>query len=73
MATQLNSIALEYALGYTAAEQERLIRQAERIAPVTERLFREAGIGPANVSSIWGPAWETSPCLWLASLVPQAR
>jgi len=34
-----------YALGYTNGEHERLIRQAERIAPVTERLFREAGIG----------------------------
>jgi ubiquinone/menaquinone biosynthesis C-methylase UbiE len=34
-----------YALGYTNAEHERLIRQAARIAPVTERLFREAGIG----------------------------
>src|SRR5262245_6014323 len=34
-----------YALGYTNAEHERLIRQAERIAPVTERLFSEAGIG----------------------------
>ena len=29
----------EYALGYTNAEHERLIRQAERIGPVTERLF----------------------------------
>jgi len=35
----------EYALGYTNAEHERLIRQAERIAPITERLFRRAGIG----------------------------
>jgi len=34
-----------YALGYTDAEQERLIRQATLIAPHTERLFREAGIG----------------------------
>src|SRR5215467_14840558 len=37
-----------YALGYTHAEHERLIRQAERIAPVTERLFREAGIGAGH-------------------------
>jgi len=36
-----------YALGYTDAEQDRLIRQAALIAPITERLFREAGIGPA--------------------------
>src|SRR5689334_22694616 len=34
-----------YALGYTDAEHERLIWQAERAAPLTERLFREAGIG----------------------------
>jgi protein-L-isoaspartate O-methyltransferase len=34
-----------YVLGYTNAEHERLIGQAARIAPVTERLFREAGIG----------------------------
>jgi ubiquinone/menaquinone biosynthesis C-methylase UbiE len=46
MATQLISVTSEYALGYTAAEQQRLIRQATRIAPVTERLFREVGIGP---------------------------
>ncbi len=38
----------DYALGYTNAEHERLIRQATRIAPVTERLFREAGIGPGQ-------------------------
>ena len=48
MATQLISSTSEYALGYTAAEQQRLIRQATRIAPVTERLFREAGIGPGQ-------------------------
>lgn len=34
-----------YALGYTNAEHERLMRQAALIAPITERLFREAGIG----------------------------
>ena len=38
----------DYALGYTDAEQERLIRQAAIIAPITERLFREAGIGPGQ-------------------------
>jgi len=37
--------AADYALGYTNAEQARLIRQATLIAPHTERLFREAGIG----------------------------
>ena len=34
----------DYALGYTSGEHDRLIRQAARIAPVTERLFRAAGI-----------------------------
>ena len=48
MATPLISVTSEYALGYTAAEQQRLIRQATRIAPVTERLFREVGIGPGQ-------------------------
>src|SRR5215469_15672652 len=37
-----------YALGYTNAEHERLIRQAAIIAPITERFFREAGIGPGQ-------------------------
>jgi len=37
-----------YALGYTNAEHDRLIRQATRIAPITERLFREGGIGPGQ-------------------------
>src|SRR6266436_2230193 len=34
-----------YPLGHTDAEHERLIRQAARVAPITERFFREAGIG----------------------------
>jgi len=38
----------QYALGSTDAEHERLIWQAERVAPLTERLFREAGIGPGQ-------------------------
>jgi len=38
----------DYALGYTNSEHEWLIRQAARIAPYTERLFREAGIGPGQ-------------------------
>lgn len=37
-----------YALGYTTSEQDRLIRQAARIEPILERLFREAGIGPGQ-------------------------
>jgi SAM-dependent methyltransferase len=40
--------ATDYALGYTDAEQERLIRQATLIAPHTDRLFREAGIGEGH-------------------------
>jgi ubiquinone/menaquinone biosynthesis C-methylase UbiE len=35
----------DYALGSTDAEHERLIRQAARLAPLTERFFRSAGIG----------------------------
>jgi ubiquinone/menaquinone biosynthesis C-methylase UbiE len=38
----------DYALGYTNGEQERLIRQAARIAPFTERLLREAGVGDGH-------------------------
>ncbi|MBV9274231.1 MAG: class I SAM-dependent methyltransferase [Verrucomicrobia bacterium] len=35
----------DYHLGNTDAEHERLIRQAIRLAPATERFFQEAGIG----------------------------
>ena len=35
----------DYPLGHTDAEHERLIRQAARVAPITERFFRDAGIG----------------------------
>src|SRR5258708_36569471 len=37
-----------YSLGSTDAEHERLIWQAARLAPLTERFFREAGIGPGQ-------------------------
>src|SRR5216683_3954206 len=40
--------AAQYALGSTDAEHERLIWQAARLAPLTERFFREAGIGPGQ-------------------------
>src|SRR5947207_2968320 len=40
-----NGSASPYALGSTDAEHERLIRQAARLAPLTERFFRETGIG----------------------------
>ncbi len=35
-------------LGATSAEHERLIRQAATFDPFTERLFRDAGIGPGQ-------------------------
>ena len=38
----------DYLLGSSDREHERLIRQAVRIAPLTERLLREAGIGPGQ-------------------------
>src|SRR5215472_3732669 len=37
-----------YALGNTDAEHERLIRQATILAPLTDRFFRQAGIGPGQ-------------------------
>jgi SAM-dependent methyltransferase len=40
----VNNSASAYALGSTDAEHERLIRQAARLVPYTERFFREAGI-----------------------------
>src|SRR5215467_5118333 len=38
----------KYPLGHTDAEHDRLIRQAARIGPITERFFREAGICPGQ-------------------------
>jgi ubiquinone/menaquinone biosynthesis C-methylase UbiE len=38
----------DYPLGNTDAEHERLIRQAKRVASITERFFREAGVGPGQ-------------------------
>ena len=38
----------DYLLGNTDAEHERLIRQAIRLHPLTERFFREAGLGPGQ-------------------------
>jgi SAM-dependent methyltransferase len=37
-----------YALGSSDREHDRLIRQAAWLAPHTERLFRDAGIGPGQ-------------------------
>ena len=39
----------DYHLGNTDAEHERLIRQGIRLAPVTERFFREVGIGSGQL------------------------
>jgi ubiquinone/menaquinone biosynthesis C-methylase UbiE len=39
------SSASDYAFGHTDAEHARLMRQAARLAQLTERFFREAGIG----------------------------
>jgi ubiquinone/menaquinone biosynthesis C-methylase UbiE len=47
-AKTLRETMADYALGYTDAEHKRLIRQAAIIAPISERLFREAGIGPGH-------------------------
>jgi len=43
-----NNLTSQYVLGSTEAEQERLIRQAAWLSAHTERLFREAGIGPGQ-------------------------
>src|SRR5262249_22021 len=42
------SRSVDYPLGHTDAEHERLIRQAACVGPITERFFREAGIGPGQ-------------------------
>src|SRR4030095_15482506 len=46
MTTSIRST--DYPLANTDAGHERLIRQAKRVAPITERFFREAGIGPGQ-------------------------
>ena len=38
----------DYVLGSTDAEHERLTRQAKTLEPYTERLFRDAGLGPGQ-------------------------
>lgn len=38
----------DYVLGSTDAEHERLTRQAKTLDPYTERLFRDAGLGPGQ-------------------------
>src|SRR5215471_15388515 len=44
MVVQCAHVRSGYLLGYDAAEQNRLIRQARLLGPATERLFRDAGI-----------------------------
>ena len=44
----LDNRCADYLLGSSDAEHERLIRQARRLAPVTERFFREADIRPGQ-------------------------
>lgn len=46
--TMQDSSTPHYALGSTDAEHDRLIRQGVILSPLTERLFREAGIGPGQ-------------------------
>jgi ubiquinone/menaquinone biosynthesis C-methylase UbiE len=48
MATQASSVRSDYVLGNTDAEHERLIRQSAIFNPFTERLFRDAGVGPGQ-------------------------
>jgi hypothetical protein len=43
--TQTNAAIENQGLSSTDAEYERLIRQAARLAPLTERFFCDAGIG----------------------------
>ena len=45
--TEFSSIS-QYALGSTDAEHKRLIRQATLLAPLTERFFGQACIGPGQ-------------------------
>jgi hypothetical protein len=62
-------------LGTMDFEDENLIRQAAYLAPTTEQVFREAGIGRGNASLTSAPASETWPC-WLrtspSQVVPHA-
>ena len=37
-----------YVLGSADSEHDRLLRQGKRLGPFTERLFRDAGLGPGQ-------------------------
>ena len=54
-----------YALGSTDREHERLIKQAVRFRPFTERLFRDASVGPASVCWSLAVVREMWRCWWL--------
>jgi ubiquinone/menaquinone biosynthesis C-methylase UbiE len=88
MGSQVSSVSSDYLLGYSSAEHDRLIRQAARFAPTTERLFREAGIGPGQrvldlgsgvgdvamlVARLVGPTGEVVGIERDASSIAQAR
>jgi SAM-dependent methyltransferase len=47
-ASMAASSSSPYPLGRTDAEHQRLIRQSEIFNPFTERLFRDAGLGPGQ-------------------------
>src|SRR5947209_1120609 len=44
MTSQIAPARSDYALGYSKAEQKRLMRQATLLAPLTTRCLRDAGI-----------------------------
>jgi ubiquinone/menaquinone biosynthesis C-methylase UbiE len=43
-AMEVPAMPADYVLGYTSLEQQRLIRQARVLAPLTQRFLRDAGI-----------------------------
>jgi SAM-dependent methyltransferase len=45
MRVQATHVRSGYICGYGTAEADRLIRQATQLAPITERVFRDTGIG----------------------------
>jgi hypothetical protein len=51
-----------YALGSSEAEHEQLIKQAARFLPLTERLFRDAGVGPGSVCWSLAVVWQMWRC-----------
>jgi ubiquinone/menaquinone biosynthesis C-methylase UbiE len=63
-----------YALGNTDAEHERLIRQAAILAPLTERFFRQAGIGLGQlVLDLGSGVGDVAMLVRLDSLVPREK